>query len=172
MLQVGGMPLLTDGERAADEDNPEGYYEFERVKQLPRGDFDWLAQATGRAVKVISALVKYLPPSNEYRILLMCRNMSEILASQQKMMQRSDRDDQHTPDDVMARSYRKHLRDLENWLMLQGNIRFIRVNYNQLFESSTEIIREIDTFLDNTLDTVKMDSVINPELYRQRAARG
>lgn len=32
MLQAGGVPLLTDGERTPDEDNPEGYLEWEPIK--------------------------------------------------------------------------------------------------------------------------------------------
>ena len=33
MLEAGGLELVVDGIRAADEDNPRGYYEFERVKE-------------------------------------------------------------------------------------------------------------------------------------------
>ena len=35
MLEAGGLPPLTDGLRAPNDDNPLGYYEFERVKKLP-----------------------------------------------------------------------------------------------------------------------------------------
>ena len=52
MLQAGGMPVLTDGERSADESNPRGYLELEAVK-LTRSDAGWVAEATGKAVKVI-----------------------------------------------------------------------------------------------------------------------
>ena len=34
MLEAGGVPIVTDGLRTADEDNPKGYYELERVKNL------------------------------------------------------------------------------------------------------------------------------------------
>ena len=34
MLAAGGMGVLSDGLRAADEDNPRGYLEFEPVKNL------------------------------------------------------------------------------------------------------------------------------------------
>ena len=36
MLTAGGIPALTDGQRQADTDNPRGYYEWERIKQLPQ----------------------------------------------------------------------------------------------------------------------------------------
>ena len=35
MLVAGGMSALSDGERRADTDNPRGYLEWERIKQLP-----------------------------------------------------------------------------------------------------------------------------------------
>src|SRR5205814_2273593 len=35
MLVAGGMRALADGERQADTDNPRGYLEWERIKQLP-----------------------------------------------------------------------------------------------------------------------------------------
>ena len=62
MLEAGGMPVLTDHIRTADEDNPKGYYEFERVKQIEY-DQAWLPDAQGKVVKMISALLKHLPPS-------------------------------------------------------------------------------------------------------------
>ncbi len=41
--------------RAADRDNPRGYYEFERVKKTKQ-DPSWLADARGKAVKMVSSL--------------------------------------------------------------------------------------------------------------------
>ena len=49
MLEAGGMPLLADGVRPPDPDNPRGYFEYSPVKALPR-DRTWLGAARGRAV--------------------------------------------------------------------------------------------------------------------------
>ncbi len=86
MIEAGGIPPLTDNIRTADKDNPKGYYEFERVKKLDKGDTDWVSDAAGKSIKVISALLKHLPPNYEYRIVFVRRNMPEILASQRKML--------------------------------------------------------------------------------------
>ena len=86
MIDAGGIPPLTDELRAADEDNPKGYYEFERVKQMDKGDVAWVAEARGKAVKVISALLKHLPADEQYRVIFIRRNIDEILASQRKML--------------------------------------------------------------------------------------
>src|ERR671923_2816349 len=85
MLAAGKIELFTDNLRVADEDNPEGYFEFERVKKLKDGDFAWLPGAQGKAVKVISALLEFLPSEFNYQVIFMRRRMSEILASQRKM---------------------------------------------------------------------------------------
>ena len=48
MLQAGGVPIVTDEQRTADDDNPKGYFELERVKQLSRGDVAWVDEAHGK----------------------------------------------------------------------------------------------------------------------------
>ena len=72
MLEAGGLPVVTDGLRAADEDNPKGYYEDERVKDLHQAaDKGWLRNARGRVVKIISFLLKSLPADNNYQVVFM-----------------------------------------------------------------------------------------------------
>ena len=36
MLEAGGLPAMTDGQRIADVDNPQGYYEWEPIKQIAK----------------------------------------------------------------------------------------------------------------------------------------
>src|SRR5919205_1058382 len=87
MLHVGGMPLLVDHQRPADADNPNGYWEYEPVKRLQQ-DNTWMSQAEGKAVKVVSALLQYLPPQHTYKIIFMQRPMPEVLTSQSVMLER------------------------------------------------------------------------------------
>ncbi|HLO14893.1 MAG TPA: hypothetical protein VK206_08690, partial [Anaerolineales bacterium] len=37
MLAEGGVPIITDELRRADPDNPNGYFEFETVRQMSAG---------------------------------------------------------------------------------------------------------------------------------------
>src|SRR5262249_30630691 len=85
MLDGGGVPVLTDNIRAADTDNPRGYYEFEPVKATKR-DATWLPAARGKAVKMVSQLLYHLPPGETYRVLFLERDLEEVLASQEKML--------------------------------------------------------------------------------------
>src|SRR5579863_3590302 len=87
MLVAGGMSALSDGERLADSDNPRGYLEWERIKQLPN-DPGCIAEAEGKVVKAISKLLLSLPADHEYRIVFMERPLPEVLASQDQMLKR------------------------------------------------------------------------------------
>src|SRR5688572_29274329 len=72
MLEAGGLVVVTDNVRTADDDNPRGYYEDERVKDLARdANRTWLRDARGKAIKIISFLLKDLPPDNNYKVLFM-----------------------------------------------------------------------------------------------------
>src|SRR5258705_7795512 len=120
MLTAGGLELLTDNIRAADEDNPKGYFEFERVKQI-ENDKAWLVDARGRVVKLISALLKHLPPSYNYKVIFMRRSMPEILASQRQMLIRRGEPADDVADDKMAAMFEKHVAQVEAWPAGQPN---------------------------------------------------
>lgn len=169
MLEAGGLPLLIDNSRIPDEDNPAGYYEFEPVKKLGQGDFDWLADAPGKALKVIAALLTHLPSAYSYQIIFMRRDMYEILASQRKMLLNRGEDPNKIDDAEMAQLFEKHLVKVIGWINRQPNMRQIDVNYNQLLKDPRPQAEQINRFLGNILDLEKMLSVINPGLYRQRS---
>ncbi len=168
MLEAGGIPPLTDEIRAADDDNPKGYYEFERVKKLDKGDTAWLSEARGKAVKVISALLKHLPSEYQYKVIFIRRHMSEILASQKKMLIRRGKDTDSINDAMMAEHFERHLKDVENWLRSQSNLSVLYVHYSDLLSDPWPDIKRIDEFLENELDTRKICDVIDPNLYRNR----
>jgi hypothetical protein len=166
-LEAGGMQILTDNIRKSDEDNPKGYYEFERVKKI-KDDTEWLPQAQGKVVKMISALLKHLPNQYNYKIIFMQRKMAEILASQKKMLIRRGEPTDKVPDIEMAQIYQQHLNQVKAWLQNQPNIDVLYTDYNQIVKNPVPYIKEINEFLNNRLDTDKMMSVIDGKLYRQR----
>lgn len=168
MLSAGGVEILTDKIRAADENNPEGYYEFELVKKLKDGEFDWIDEAVGKAVKVIAALVAHLPGEYEYKVIFMRRNMREILASQKKMLGRLGKSDDDVSDGTMAKIFENHLRSIESWLSKQANIQTLYVNYNRMIEDPDEPVQQVNRFLGGYLDVDAMMGVINKDLYRER----
>lgn len=167
MLQAGGLPVLVDHVRTADADNPQGYYEYELVKQLNKGNHAWLAQAQGKVVKVISALLPHLPGAYHYKVIFMQREMAEVLASQQKMLQRRGETD-IGDDSVMAQMFEEHLTQVRRWLQSQPNIELLDVHYNQLVADPQPAVRLINAFFDQTLGEAQMLAAIDPALYRNR----
>lgn len=168
MLVAGGIPALTDAIRTADEDNPRGYFELEKVKEIAR-ESGWLGEAGGRAVKIISALLKHLPPDHRYRVIFMRRSMKEVLASQRQMLVRRGEPTDAVTDERMAEMFRKHLADVEAWLAKQPNIEVIYVDYKQMLDAPGQSVAAIDEFLGGGLDTAAMSAVVDKGLHRQRA---
>ncbi len=168
MLAVGGIEPLTDHVRLADEDNPNGYYEFERVKKLKDGDIAWVGSAVGRSVKVISALLQTLPASYDYRIIFMQRNIQEVLASQAKMLASRGESGGQVSDEQLAEIYQKHLQNVEIWLNGQSNMRVLYINYNRLLKDPLPALKQVNLFLDGRLDEAEMAKVVDQNLYRQR----
>ncbi|HSB10699.1 MAG TPA: sulfotransferase [Blastocatellia bacterium] len=170
MLEAGGLEPLTDNIRAADDDNPKGYFEFERVKQIEH-DRGWLEDARGRVVKLISALLKHLPDGYTYKVVFMRRNMQEILDSQRQMMIRRGEPTDTVPDDKMAAMFEKHLAQVESWLSSQSNIETIYVSYNEVIADSRSQAERINSFLGRSLDVDDMVGVVDRALYRQQRHR-
>ncbi len=169
MLAAAKIEVFTDNFRVADEDNPEGYFEFERVKKLKHGDFEWLPQAKGKAVKVISALLEFLPPQFKYRVVFMQRRMDEILASQRKMLANRGEAVGSVGDGTMAELYQKHLDTVKRWLSRQPNFRVLAVEYNRLLTDPAEDLVRLSQFLNRPVDLEQMQAVIDTSLYRQRS---
>jgi hypothetical protein len=169
VIEAGGIPVVTDAQRAADEDNPKGYFEFERVKQLDKGDAAWVADAQGKVVKVISALLEYLPAAYTYRVVFVRREMSEILASQKKMLERRGEPTDRVSDDELSRLFAKHLQKVETWLRGQPNFSLLYVDYNAMLADPSPFVRQVNQFLGGSLDEQKMAAMVDPSLYRNRA---
>jgi len=167
MLDKGGLEVLTDQVRKADEDNPKGYYEYERVKQLPDST-EWLDEAKGKAVKVLGELIKHLPGDYYYKIVFMERNLDEIIESQAKMLKRKGEDPEDISKDELRETFKNYRKILKKQISSSPNMEVIYVNYNDIMSHPEPVIESISAFFDGELDTKKMLSVIDEELYRNR----
>jgi Sulfotransferase domain len=170
MLEEGGVPILTDAIRRADDDNPNGYYEFELVKKLRDGQNKWLAEANHKVVKIISALLEHLPANYRYKIIFMEREPREILASQQKML--ANRNEKSEIGDAeMQEQFQKHLAAIKYWLARQPNMDVMYVDYNKMIARPENYCRAIADFIAVPVDVSKMLAVPNQRLYRNRATK-
>jgi len=172
MLEAGGMSVVVDGIRTADEDNPKGYYEDERVKDLGQmQDKSWLTDSRGKVIKIISYLLKDLPSDNNYRIVFLRRNLQEVLASQKKMLERRG-ETSETSDDKMVEIYENHLWRTNYLLRHAAHLESLDLDYKKVLEDPVGEAERLNAFLGGRLDVEKMVGVVDPELYRNRAGGG
>ena len=170
MLEAGGLPVLTDGEREADSDNPKGYYEFEKAKG--RGDHrEWLDQAGGKAVKMVVQLLPNLPPDRKYRMIFMERPLGEVIASQDAMLERLDRPRAGKRSNL-ARTYVSQIEQVKRVLANhQNRLSVLCIDYRRALAEPESVAAEVRAFLGGMLDADAAIEAIDPSLRRQ-GARG
>jgi len=166
MLESGGVSVLSDAERAPDEDNPRGYFELEAVKATAR-DASWIEQAFGKAVKVVSALLPHLPEGPHYRVVFMRRNLDEVIASQRRMLERrgnsSEEGEEQTKELLVA-----HLAEVEEVLRKRSDMDLLFVSYNRAVQDPLHTAERVRGFFDRELDIARMAAAVDIDLYRQR----
>ena len=169
MLEAGGLSVMTDAIRQADIDNPKGYYEYERVKNLEKEtDKSYVREARGKVLKVISFLLKDLPDDNFYRVVFMRRHLDEVIASQNKMLDRRG-EDAIEDRETMAEAYRNHLAAVKILVRKRPNLEMLEFRYDEAVKNPKEAARSVNAFLGGALDERAMAAVIDGELYRNRA---
>jgi hypothetical protein len=167
MLQAGGLPILTDGQRTPDEHNPRGYFEHEGVKHS-RNDLSWLEQAGGKAVKVIHLLLPHLPADQNYRVIFMLRDLQEVIVSQRVMLKQQGRPAATLTDAALAVVFEKQLATTRQWLADRPNFCVLYVNYRDVIDHPLVVAGQINLFLSGNLLVADMAAAMDPALYRQR----
>lgn len=168
MLEAGGVPPMTDHQRTADVDNPKGYYEYERVKDLEKEtDKSYIREGRGKALKVISFLLKDLPDDNDYRIVFMRRDLKEVLASQNKML--DHRGERNTVEDArMEEIYLSHIAAVRIMSKKKPNWQLLEVRYDEAVKDPRSAAAKINAFLGGKLDEARMVEAVDAALYRNR----
>ena len=168
MLAAGGVPLLTDGVRAPDCDNPRGYFEFEPIKRMSENP-DCLDRGTGMAVKVISWLLHDLPLDRRYRVIFMLRDLDELLASQRQTMVRRGKSSRREGESCLRAAFVKHLEAMQSWLREHaGNFEVLYLRFEKVHADPRREASRVSEFLGGGLDVEAMANAVNPDLYRQR----
>ncbi len=167
MIEAGGLPVLTDGVRGADADNPRGYYEFDPVKRTKQ-DPSWLEGARGRVVKMVHLLLMDLPAGYEYRVVLMNRDADEVIESQRKMLARAGRPSGDAA--ALKRVFAAQMDSVRRWLGAQSHVRCLEVSYNAILASPQGEARRVADFLGLSERAGDMAAAVDPALYRNRAS--
>jgi hypothetical protein len=167
MLTAGGIPAVSDGERKADTDNPKGYLEWERIKQLPK-DPSLIGEAEGKVVKVISQLILSLPDGHDYRIVFMQRPLPEVLKSQDEMLKRRGTYEPGGDNSAIEELFQRHLIEVNKFLAAKPNTKMLRVHYHRVLREPQTVAEEVTAFLGAQLDIKAMVGQVDGSLYRNR----
>lgn len=167
MLAAGGMPILADQHRPADEDNPRGYLELAAVKNTQR-DASWLQQAPGHAVKVIHFLLPMLPSTSlPYRVIMMRRPLDEVLRSQVKMLERNGKTP--PPQVSLKQIFAQQMKVAEEALSQRNDMTLLDVAYADTIQEPRQTAERVSAFLGEVkLEISPMAECVDASLYRQR----
>ncbi|MBJ20711.1 MAG: sulfotransferase family protein [bacterium] len=188
MLEAAGLSLLTDGARPPDPDNPLGYFEFEPVRKLPT-DASFLAEAVGRVIKVVAPLLFLLPSDYEYFVVLIERELDEVLASQHEMLARLGERTSAEQEAALRAAFEGSLRAARDWIAREEGVRACFVSHATIVESPERAARDVLRFLEVNSNLAsglvrggagdggeeeiveRMISVFDDSLYRQRGTK-
>ncbi len=169
MLESGGMEILSDSERAADIDNPKGYFEYGRIKDLEKEtDKSYIREGRGKVLKVISFLIKDLPDDNDYRVIFMRRDLDEVLASQNKMIHRLGTTDTTATEAAMKEAYRNDIVRTRLLCRDRPNFELIEIGYKPTIENPAATARSVNAFVGGHLNEAAMREAVDGSLYRNR----
>ena len=166
MLEAGGLEPLTDGIRKANEHNPRGYYEFEPVKKTAQ-DPSWVKMACGKAVNMVYTLLYDLPPGSKYLVISMRRDLREVVASQNAMLD-SAGENGKLGDERIAGLFSSELRKFDEWLSRQRRFSVLCVDYKDVIQDPLSQSKRVNAFLGGYLNTAAMAAAVKLSLYRNR----
>jgi hypothetical protein len=169
ILEKAGLPPLTDQLRTADIDNQQGYYEYEPVKFMKDGDLHWMGLAQGKVIKIISHLLAYLPPKYRYKIVFMQRNLAEVVASQNRMLENKGEAAKSADDGELEQIFAAHIKQIKDWISDQPNIEAVFVEYNLLVQNPAITLKPVETFLTIALTKPQILAIVDTKYYRQKA---
>jgi predicted AlkP superfamily phosphohydrolase/phosphomutase/tetratricopeptide (TPR) repeat protein len=167
MLKAAGIEPMTDGKRTADDDNPEGYWEWEEIKQLPKNP-RIIEQSAGKAVKVISALLPSLPRPHRYKIIYMVRPVQQVVDSQMVMLDRQGQ---------KARSEKLHLiqvqeahsKQIRQVLSQSNRVDLLEVSYPDLVADPKPVIEQLGEFIGSRFHaSPAVIACVKSKLFRNR----
>lgn len=163
LLAAGGLPLLYDDERSPDVHSPHGYFELSAVKQLTAGAK--LPPSAGKGLKVVSALLPYLPADRQYYVIWLERPLLEVILSQQKMLGKKSAQDFPFAAALQMEAEEERRRA---WIKSQPHMRCLFLSFHQFFEAPESALRKLAQFLPFAWDEVAAQAVIDPSLYRSK----
>ncbi len=171
MLVAAGIEPLVDAARAPDDSNPRGYFELSDVKRMPRAGTDWVAGARGRCVKVIYALLEFLPRNERYCVLFVERDLDEVIDSQDRMLERLGESVGGLPRVRLRPILESQSETARQLLEAERCFEWRRISHQELISEPTQTAEKIASFLGRSEHASSMAACVDATLYRERAER-
>jgi len=170
LLAAAGFPILKDDIRAADTHNPRGYFEYTPVKRLHL-DNSWLPTAAGKAVKVVSPLLGFLPTNLAYRAILVERSLTEVVDSQAEML-RCSRKELTLPPGRLKQALKEQQEVALARFSQNPQASLLRVCFRDVFDRPEKVMTEIFKFVGYPMPRLEsLVDVVDSRLYRNRSNR-
>lgn len=171
ILGAGGVRLRVDGARAADPDNPAGYHEYEPVRRLAQ-DGAWLSGARGEAVKIVVPLLRALPAGLPCRVILMRREIREVVTSQDRMLARRGASPGPLGAERVAEILTAQLEETRTWLRQRPHTAWIEIDHHALVHGAGEELARLAAFAGIPAPGAELAAVIRRDLHRVRLPKG
>ena len=121
-------------------------------------------------MKVVHALVRYLPEGYAYDVVLVRRDLREVVASQEAMLARAGGAPGGPSPERMAEIFAQQLGELEDWLCARGHFRVLPVEHARVIAEPDAVSRALAAFVGRDLDVAAMAGAVDRALHRQRLA--
>lgn len=162
MLAAGGLEILMDEIRKADDGNPLGYFEYEPVKRLIQ-EQDWLKSAEGKVVKIISIFLEHLPEEYDYRVIFMQRDLEAVVRSQNELIRKLQGETAAGNMDILKRTFQQQVAKTLSWCEHRRNIDLTEVEYQAVLDNPQQEAERISKFLGG-VDATSMARAVDPDL--------
>ena len=165
VLDAGGIPILADEHRPADESNRHGYFELAAVKDTAR-DPRWIAQAKGKAVKVVAPLLKHLPPGVAARVIVVHRPLSRLIASQEAMKKRLGTATPASEEGALARHFAASMQQLPETFRARPDWRALHISYEAMLADPAGQCARLASFLGPNFNAQQAAAAVDPSQRR------
>jgi len=120
----------------------------------------------------LAQLLPFLPAGHSYRVILMERDLEEVLTSQRRMLARKDNGQTATAAVDLGSTSTRQLTRVRAWLAAQPQIRTLRVDHAEVIAEPRCAGARIAAFLGRDLDSEAMADAVDTGLYRERQSLG
>jgi hypothetical protein len=166
MLKEGGIEPIYDADMEANEANPNGFFETKKIRTFSDNTYkEWMDLADGKSIKVVFGRIQNLPQEYDYKMIIMSRNIKEVIASRRILLKRKNNPDAEEAEGWFIYNNKKTSKNAIDFIV-ENSIPNITVDYNKLIKEKN--VEDIVNFLGIELNKQKMIEVIDESLYRNR----